>query len=153
VDEVIRNTHTKDKGLMAYLLFLLWPFASILYVLRKRVVISHVKNIIWVFCGFFGFTFIISDSDMDANRYKELLEHFYDTNYVPFWPRFFNFYDQGIYSATDFYGNFITMAFAQISNNFRVFFALIGLIYGYFIYYFIINDISSFNTFLEYQWL
>ena len=63
-------TKNNEKKLYAYFLFLIWPFLSILialYEYRQK----WSKNVIWLFVAFFGYTFVISNDTMDANRYRD----------------------------------------------------------------------------------
>ncbi|MBK8502220.1 MAG: hypothetical protein IPL46_08435 [Saprospiraceae bacterium] len=83
----------------AYLLFLIWPFFSVIYaVVNYRS--PWAKNIIWLFSGFFGFTFVISNEGMDANSYRSYLEYLYESD-ITFSEYFVGVY-QGIYSRGDY---------------------------------------------------
>jgi hypothetical protein len=122
----------KTNTINAYIAFLVWPLFSLVFsILNYRS--TYSKNILWFFCAFFGFTFIISDPYMDANRYKTHLEKMYDKNdqsYVQLLKEPYT--NKGIYSGTDIYSHLITTTVSRFTRDFRIFFAIIGLIYGYF---------------------
>lgn len=123
---------TKNQTLTAYFTALIWPFFALIFaVINYRS--SFSKNILWIFCAFFGYTFIISNPDMDANRYKLHLERSYAKNHLPYNEVLADpFTNKGIYSGTDVYSHFITTTVGRFTNDFRIFFGVIGLIFGYF---------------------
>lgn len=117
---------------MAYAMAVVWPFFALIFALiNYRSGFS--KNVLWFFCAFFGYTFIISNPDMDANRYKTFLERSYAKNDIPYFDALRDpFTNKGIYSGTDVYSHFITTTVGRFTNDFRIFFGIIGLIFGYF---------------------
>jgi EpsG family len=123
---------SKYKGLYAYITFLVWPLFAVLYAI-VNVKASYTKNIIWLFCAFFGYTFIVSNPEMDANRYQEHLYRLAELRHIPFFQALIEPYaNKGIYSGTDIYGHLITLIVSRFTNDFRILFALVGFIYGYF---------------------
>lgn len=70
---------------------------------------------------------------MDANRYKAALERAYAANETPVMEALMDpFVNKGIYAGTDVYAHFITTAIGRFTDDFRILFAIIGGIYGYF---------------------
>lgn len=123
-----------NNQFFAYVTFLVWPIFSLIYALVNYRS-AYSKNIVWLFCAFFGYTFIISNPDMDANRYKDWLvkahkNYAYDYNYIDQLKE--PYLNKGIYSGTDIYSHFLTTTVALFTKDFRILFAIVGLIYGYF---------------------
>lgn len=115
----------------AYLLFLLWPFMAVVHAIRN-VRSAWVPNIIWFFCAFFGYTFIIAFEDMDAVRYKSGLEFFFEQRHKPYWDIVYNTFNKGEYSGTDIYSLLVTLTVSRFTDDFRVLFGIIGGVFGYF---------------------
>ncbi|MBK8622501.1 MAG: EpsG family protein [Saprospiraceae bacterium] len=116
----------------AYISFFIWPFFSLIYALGN-IKSNFTKNIVWFFCAFFGYTFIISNPEMDANRYQEKLILLYGLRDVPFYDLLIEpYHNKGIYSGTDIYSHLITLIISRFTNDFRILFAIVGFIYGYF---------------------
>ncbi|MFK8009455.1 MAG: EpsG family protein [Saprospiraceae bacterium] len=121
------RTKTSITG---YITFLVWPFFSLIFAMQNYRS-SFAKNIMWFFCSYFGYTFVISDEEMDANRYRSNFEEFYEW-YDMGWNDMLNllFIFEGQY--TDLYRPLITFLVSRFTGNFQVFFAIIGLVMGYF---------------------
>lgn len=111
------------------IMFLISPLFSVLYFFRRyNSVIT--KNLIWVFIVFYGFTFVISNDTMDANR---LLSRFelalqFKGDIWGYYFRLFVFGDNKV----NFIEPFITYLVALITNSFQVLMAVYSLIFGYF---------------------
>ena len=58
------RTATSNSSFYAYLLFLVWPFLSLISAL-KNYRMPWAKNIFWVFCMFYGYVFVV---DFDSGR-------------------------------------------------------------------------------------
>lgn len=125
------STAYKYRSLYAYLWFLIWPFFALVYALGN-LKSNFTKNIVWLFCGFFGYTFIISNPEMDANRYRDALFDLYEKRSESFTSLFLETYDKGIYSGTDFYSHGLTLTISRFTDDFRILFLIVGLVYGYF---------------------
>ena len=124
------NTLNKaHKSFIAYLLFFIWPFFALVFAICNYRA-SYFKNIVWLFCGFIGYTFVIPDATVDANRYAALLSNWYAADYA-----FFDFYGmlwRGEMGKGDFIQPTITYLVAQVTDNVQVLFACFGLVMGYF---------------------
>ena len=121
---------SRRKELLYYFGFLLWPF-GILLASFKNWRKPWAKNVFWLFCIFFGLTFIIGKDDgpdsfnyaMQFLRYagselkfKELLTSFYS--------------ESG--SFVDIASPVISYLVSRISHNPQILFAVFGFIFGYF---------------------
>jgi hypothetical protein len=134
-----------NKSFNAIITFFVWPFVGFIYgfINYKK---PYFPIILWLFCGFLGYTFIISDPYMDANRYRDFFLKISNSplNGID---HFISFYEgRGIYSATDLYLNGITILISKITSDFKVYFTGISLIFGYFLsrnYKLIIDQIKD----------
>jgi hypothetical protein len=123
---------TKHNALV-YIGFLLWPFMALVYALFNYRA-AYTRNIIWLFCAFFGYTFVITPGeDMDAARYKNRLEHLHRDRHQPYIDLLIDPYvGKGIYGGTDIYGQFVTLTVSRFTDDFRILFGLVGFVFGYF---------------------
>lgn len=125
-------SQSKKNTFYAYLTFWVWPFFGLMYAIRN-VRASYVKNIVWLFVAFFGYTFNISNDDADVNRYKQSLNRLYKQNDQPYMDLLVEPYkNKGIYSGTDIYAHIVTLTFSRFTNDFRLFYGFIGFVFGYF---------------------
>ncbi|MCB0743252.1 MAG: EpsG family protein [Ignavibacteriae bacterium] len=117
-----------ENKIYATILFLVWPFLSTFFaILNYRE--KWAKNIIWIFVAFFGYTMVISNEGMDANRYRdqfiEISEAGGETNLV-----------KGIYAEDTGYVDvlkpFLDRLVSLFTNNYKILFLIYGLIFGYF---------------------
>jgi hypothetical protein len=85
----MEEQHTDIKGLMIssrrqevlyYLSFILWPFGILLAALKhwKQ---AWTKNVFWIFCIYFGYTFIIGPEGPDS------VESVWDANLLVYYAR------------------------------------------------------------------
>lgn len=111
------------------LLFLVWPFGSVIFSLVQYNV-KWTKNIIWGFVVFYGALFVLSNETMDANRIKEKFEFFYFND--------FNITDVLKYfyldneNAVDIIQPLILYITSKLSSNFQFLMAILALILGFF---------------------
>ena len=120
----------KRKSLIsAWVLFLINPFsASIIAFVNYRE--SFAKNIIWLFVAYYGFTMVISDEGMDANRYRD--------NFVTLASSktsardFVDLLYQEGSNYVDAAQPLITFFVSRLTQDPRILFAVFGLVFGYF---------------------
>ncbi len=121
---------SRREGLIYYLSFLVWPFGVVLDAVKnwER---PYAKNIIWLFCIFSGFTFIIAEEGgADSDRYAKIFIEFAhsDLSFSLLW--------HSLYSAgsdsVDIASPIITFLVSRLTDNPRILFAVFGLIFGYF---------------------
>ncbi len=122
----------KRNEALYYLSLLFWPFLSMLASLRnwER---PWSKNIFWIFCIFFGFTFIIAQegfSTADSMRHAELLTEY--ANAGMSFRQLFN----SIYSESSGYVDIVqpllTYLVSRVTKNPTILFTVFGFIFGYF---------------------
>ena len=64
------NSNLRSGG-SAIILFLIWPFAALIVAFKNHKQ-AWSKNLFWLFCIFFGYTFVIAQSGgADSDRYAQ----------------------------------------------------------------------------------
>ncbi len=123
------TTNTSNRFYI-YLIFLLSPiFSVILAAIRYKEV--WAKNVIWLFGGYFGFTFVIGNAKSDVNRYKEQFESF-----ISLRTTFSQFTYDIIYgrdAELDFLQPLISYVVSQFTDNFRYALLVFGFIFAFFL--------------------
>ena len=115
-----------------YLGFLVWPFGVLLAGL-KHWDRPWTKNVFWLFCIFFGYTFIIAKDSIgsaDSARYAQILTE-YSHSSMSFGVLWKSFYSQGS-SYIDIAQPILTYAVSCFTENPHILFAVFALIFGYF---------------------
>lgn len=121
----------KDKRneVFYYLGFFIWPFMSMIAAFRhwKK---PWSKNVFWIFCIFFGLTFIISSEFVDSARHAELLVEYANAD--------MNIRQlvKSIYSESSGYVDIvqplITFLVSRFTKNPLFLFTIFAFIFGYF---------------------
>ncbi len=106
-------------------LFLLWPFLSIFFAFGNYKE-SWAKNVFWFFVAFFGYTMVISNSEIDANRLVADFE-FYKDN-VQSLDDLFDI----LKTQPDFFIQTYNYFITRIVENVRIYLLSLALIFGYF---------------------
>ncbi len=109
--------------------FLLWPFGILLASLSywKK---PWSKNAFWLFCIFFGFTFISTGFESDASRYAEAFMNYANTKMTlsQLW--------QSIYSEStnylDILQPLIMYLLSRFTGNPNILFGVFSILFGYF---------------------
>lgn len=123
----------KKNSISSLLLFgIIYPFGGLIYSIRNFR-LSASKYLFIVFCAFFGSVLIFqrggADSNLDAGHYAYLFESANSWNNIgPV-----EFYDKlSSHDRLDFFNPFVTYVFSRFSGNPHFYFAIIGLIFGFF---------------------
>lgn len=116
-------------GLFYLLSFIIWPLGSLISSFLKYSA-KWTKNIVWAFVVFYGYTFVLSNDTMDANR---LLSRFeiaiqYKGNLQAYFFQLFVFDNDNV----NFIEPFIHYIVALFTDNFQILMAVLGMIYGFF---------------------
>ena len=111
--------------------FLIWPFGALIRALRHFRA-PQTKTIIWLFCIFFGFVFVIPENvpgAADSARYaRQLIEAH---NQPLSWSYFLSMlYAEG--GFVDIYQPFVTWLVAIFTDNPRILMAIFGAVFGFF---------------------
>jgi len=127
-----RITYKRPEGLNYYISFIVWPFGVLLAALRhwER---PWSKNVFWLFCIFFGYTFIIAKDSYDSAdsvRYAQMLVEYAhsDISAGGLWR---SFYSEGS-NYIDIAQPVITYLVSRVTDNPTILFTIFGLIFGYF---------------------
>ncbi len=118
-----------ERVVHKYFLFLAWPFFSLFYSFFDYKSRSF-RNILWLFTIFFGYTFVISNEGMDANFYRRTLEEFHNSQIS--WSSFMALLIEGQVGRGDYIQPIITFLVSRFTDDYRILFALFGLILGFF---------------------
>jgi hypothetical protein len=132
MEALVEHTTKGRRNLIASVAFFfsLWPMGS-LFLLIKHWKTNWAKNLFWLFCVYFGFTFIIDPSgEADSARYsQELIELSQQDMTLS------NFKD-ALYSSESNYVDLVqpvlTFLVSRFTDNPKILFAVFGLIFGFF---------------------
>ena len=122
----------QQEGLIYYLGLLLWPFGVTVSAL-KNLDKPWSRNVFWLFCIFFGFTFIVAEDigdSADSVRYAQLLGEYARShmNLTELWR---SFYAESS-GFTDIAQPLLTYLVSRVTQNTSILFAIFGFIFGYF---------------------
>ncbi len=111
-------------------IFTIWPCGS-LFLVFKYWRTSWAKNIFWLFCIYFGLTFVIdSTGESDSSRYGQELLQFSQSGLT------LNDLKSSIYGAdtnyVDIVQPLITFIVSKFTDNPKVLFTVFALIFGFF---------------------
>jgi hypothetical protein len=124
-------TRAKSNAWLAFASFLVWPFFSLVYAIANWRS-PWAKNIVWLFCGFFGFTFVISTEGVDANRYRDYLTELHRSN-ITFREYFERIKAGELNGRGDYLEPLIRYLVSIFTDDYRFLFAVFGLVMGYFL--------------------
>jgi hypothetical protein len=130
---VIAGNKTLDESRKSRLtiiaLFLLSPFVALLLAM-KRYKAGWAKNVAWFFVVFYGFTFVILSEGFDSSRYRDALVEMHQMDLT------LRNFSTLLYSDETRYVDVVqpvtTFIISRFTDNYRVLFAVFGLIFGYF---------------------
>ena len=113
----------------AYIMFLLWPSLALIFAFVNYCKKSS-KNILWLFCGFYGYNLVISNELMDANRYRDLFLFYRASSSVNL-DYVLNVFGTSA-TRTDFFFPLISYFLSRFTAEPRILFLCLGLIFGFF---------------------
>ena len=127
------SSKTNPERKFSLILFLIWPFFSIIYAIRNYRAI-WAKDLVWFFVIFFGFTLTIiladSDEQSDGSRYRDKFVAMAGQQ-VNFDNISVLFYDVDS-QVLDVIETIVIFTVSRFTDNYHVLFAVFGLILGYF---------------------
>jgi len=119
----------KKSRLTIFALYMVSPFIALLLAM-KRYKSSWAKNVAWFFVVFYGFTFVILSEGFDSSRYRDALVNMHQTEMT------LSNFSTLLYSDETRYVDVVqpitTFIISRFTDNYRVLFAVYGLIFGYF---------------------
>lgn len=113
-----------------YLSFIIWPFGTTLAAFNNYDK-SFSKDILWLFCIFFGLTFVVAEEGgADSARYAtSLIQYAHsEMNLRELWQSFYS--DSSGY--VDILQPMVTYLVSRFTDNPTILFTIFGLIFGYF---------------------
>jgi hypothetical protein len=121
---------SRREGLIYCFSFMIWPFGVMVDAVNnwKK---PYSRDVFWLFCIFFGFTFVIAEEGgADSDRYAKLfIEYAHsDMSLSLLWH---SLYSSGS-DSVDIASPLITYLVSRLTDNPRYLFTVFGLIYGYF---------------------
>jgi len=122
------SSNIKETNFSLVGLFFIWPAFLFIESIRNYRA-SYAKNALWLFIVFFGFTFIARDNN-DAFRYIEWFYDIRETNIS------FIGFIRLLYSEETNYIDIVvpilSFVVAQFTGDYRILYAVFGLVFGYF---------------------
>lgn len=112
-----------------FILFLIWPFGGTIASLGAYNT-KWTKNILWLFVIFYGYTFVLSNDTMDANRIKEKFEIIVNGNFT--FGGLLRYYFLDNADGVDIIQPIIFYFVSKLTSNFYALMAVLGAIFGYF---------------------
>ncbi len=112
-----------------WVLFLIHPLTSVVTAFSNYKS-SNAKNIFWLFIAFYGFTMVISDEEMDANRYREQFIELTKTEVTT--SNFVSMLYQEESNYVDVAQPLLGFIVSRFTNDPRILFAAFGLVFGFF---------------------
>ena len=110
------------------LIFLFNPFLNLLFYLKNNIYKS--RHALWFFCAFIGYTFVISDGNVDqidASRYANELIEVHNLKLG-----LNDFYNEILITSVDPVLSIIIFLVSLFSNSYSLLFLVFGIIFGYF---------------------
>lgn len=130
-----------------YIIFFLWPFLTLLIAIRKFRT-QWAMNIFWLYSIFFGFTFVIVGTEVDAFRYADQLVYYANHSEYNFSLLFSSYLSEG--GNLDIAQILLTYIVSFFTNDYRYLFAIFGFFMGYFISRYIWLLVKKINIKLSY---
>ena len=114
--------------LFQYVLFFIWPIASFFRAIN-RYHKPWAKNVVWLFVAFYGFTFLASGEGVDSLDYMRRLAEMHQQQ-TDFSTVVNSLYTIG--GETDLFAPFLLFLLSRFTDDPRILFLMIGLVFGFF---------------------
>jgi hypothetical protein len=112
--------------------FLVWPFGALIRALR-RFRAPQTKTIIWLFCIFFGFVFVIPEDVPGAADSARYARQLIDAHNQPLsWSYLLSMFYNPDGGFVDIYQPLVTWLVAIFTGNPRILMAIFGAVFGFF---------------------
>ena len=116
------------KYINEYILFFIWPIASFFRAIN-RYHKPWAKNVVWLFVAFYGFTFLAASEGVDSFHYMRKLSEMHNEQ-TDFSTLLNSLYTLG--GAKDLFVPFLLYILSRFTEDPRILFLMVGLIFGYF---------------------
>lgn len=124
----MRFSGSKYAGISMWALFLIWPLLALVSSIRN-LRSGWAKNGLWLFIIFYGFTFYIQEGN-DASRYIQYFQELHSSE-MTFKSFAGMFYTEGQRSV-DVYGPMVAFLVSRFTDDPRILFATIAMVFGFF---------------------
>jgi hypothetical protein len=124
------GTYNQNKGIYAFILFLIWPLLSVISALQNYRE-PWAKNIIWIFTAFYGFCYAIGaeNDSADIVRYISSYQSLYGVS-ISFVGFFVYLAESG---QIDILKNVIALILSRFTDSQVALTTIYGVIFGYFL--------------------
>lgn len=129
-------------------LFLLWPFFSMVVTLKNWDK-KWLRNIFWLFCIYYGYTFVVSTPEIDAYRYIELFKDLSRNTYTL--REFIIYLFSGDTRYVDILNPLVSFILSRFTSDGRILLAGYGMIFGFFYsrnLWYLLDRVSFSNSYL-----
>lgn len=130
MDKAINEIKKRRNLIAIIVLSVVSPFVALIFAI-KNFRASWSKNVIWFYTTYFGYTFTIFSAEADASRYAQqlLLMSGKDFTITSIFTDYLS--DDG--GVLDFAQRVVTFLVAQITQDYRMLFAVFAFFLGYFL--------------------
>ena len=122
------NLKKQKSNFLPLTLFIFWPFGTLIYSI-KNFTRYESRNIVWLFAIFYGLVLVTTYSGLDAYRYAQDFISM-AINQYSFSEVFGKYFI--VKQETDIYEPLLMFIVSRFTSNPHIFYAIVGLIYGYF---------------------
>lgn len=122
------NLKKQKSNFLPLTLFIFWPFGTLIYSI-KNFTRYESRNIVWLFAIFYGLVLVTSYSGLDAYRYAQDFISM-AINQYSFSEVFGSYFITK--GETDIFEPLLMFVVSRFTSNPHIFYAVVGLIYGYF---------------------
>ena len=127
------SLNTSYSRHLLILLTIIWPFAALFIAIRKFR-LPYARTLFFLFCVYFGYTFIIpenSEGAPDSARYAEWFTEIHSKSIAS--QSLVNELVEEIISGVDFYQPIVTVLVSRFTGNPQVLFMVFAFVFGYFL--------------------
>lgn len=124
-----KTFHSDSNNSEQFILFLIWPFLALINCISNRNS-PWAKNIFWLFCIYFGYSFVMSNVNADSYRYAGSFIALSKVNLT--FGDFINYLYSEETSYVDILQPLINFILSRFTSDPRILLATFGMIFGYF---------------------
>jgi hypothetical protein len=125
------NKKRDNTNQLIWLVFLLNPFITFIYVMRKMYN-KYFVSIVTAFCGFYGFTFQCSRESADCFQHRGDFVNWYSKRSMS-WSDFTGFLYGSENDSIDILMPFLKYILSRVTDNPDVLYLILGLSFGFFL--------------------
>ncbi|AWI24450.1 EpsG family protein [Flavobacterium pallidum] len=130
MQQTTENTQ-KDDSLWMLILFLINPFFSLVFSI-KNYLSRYSRNIVMLFCGFYGLTFYPVRESMDSFRHREDFVEWASQTDITFDQFASRLYSEDV-KYVDVFMPLLKFVVSRFTDDVGIFYAILGLLFGYYL--------------------